>query len=55
MTDENVEQIQEGALNDFLAVASQGPVAELTPQGLLVTLFIPWDRIGSVQGVEENE
>lgn len=53
MTDQTQHPRDEAAegLDEFLAIASQGPVAELTPHGLLVTIFIPWSRIGSV---EEN-
>ena len=34
-------------LREFVQAASQGPIAEMTPYGILVTLFIPWQRIGS--------
>ena len=52
MTDETQTQQPDAAaegLDEFLAIASQGPVAELTPHGLLVTIFIPWSRIGQVE------
>lgn len=42
-------------LKELIQAASQGPVAEMTPYGILVTLFIPWSRASSMLGDEEKE
>lgn len=50
MTDEQQVQTDEAdGMAEFIQIASQGPVAELTPHGLLVTIFIPWSRIGQIE------
>jgi hypothetical protein len=40
------ESADDEGLREFVQAASQGGVAEVTPYGILVTLFIPWSRVG---------
>lgn len=42
-------------LKELVQVAASGPVAEMTPFGVLVTIFIPWTRVSSMLNDEPKE
>lgn len=42
-------------LKEMVQVAAEGPVAEMTPFGVLVTIFIPWTRVSSMLNDEPKE